>query len=344
MKIAVIGSGSWGCAIASVLAEKGNSVCLWSYFAEESESLKTHRENKQNLPGLILPQSVTYTSDLKTAVTDCPVIVMVTPSSVIGATAEAMAPFVQDGAVVVCASKGFDSKTQKTLTETIKDAIPKAKVAALSGPSHAEEVAKKMPTMLVAACEDLSVAAMLQDLFMTEYLRIYTSTDVLGVELGGALKNIVALCAGISDGLGFGDNTKAALMTRGMTEITRLGIAMGASLSTFSGLSGIGDLIVTCTSMHSRNRRAGILIGQGKSKDEAMKEVNMVVEGVYATKEAYTLSKRLGVDMPLTEQAYRVLFEGASPKESVEQLMTREKKHESDNGFASNQTEERSGV
>lgn len=344
MKIAVIGSGSWGCAIASVLAEKGNDVALWSYFAQESENLKKHRENKQNLPGLILPENVTYTSDLKTAVTDCPVIVMVTPSSVIGTTAEAMAPFVQDGAVVVCASKGFDSKTQKTLTETIKDAVPKVTVAALSGPSHAEEVAKKMPTMLVAACEDLSVAKMLQDLFMTDNLRIYTSTDVLGVELGGALKNIVALCAGISDGLGFGDNTKAALMTRGMTEITRLGIAMGASLSTFSGLSGIGDLIVTCTSMHSRNRRAGILIGQGKSKDEAMNEVNMVVEGVYATKEAYKLSKRLGVEMPLTEQAYRVLFEGASPRESVEQLMTREKKHESDNGFVSNRTEERSDV
>ncbi len=333
MNIAVIGSGSWGCALASVLAEKGNSVRLWSYFAQESESLKKHRENKQNLPGLILPENVTYTSDLKTAVSGCPVIVMVTPSSVIGATAEAMAPYVLDGAVVVCASKGFDSKTQKTLTETIQDAVPNAKVAALSGPSHAEEVAKKMPTMLVAAAGDLKVAKQLQDLFMTDNLRIYTSTDVLGVELGGALKNIVALCAGISDGLGFGDNTKAALMTRGMKEITRLGVAMGASLSTFSGLSGMGDLIVTCTSMHSRNRRAGILIGQGKSKDEAMEEVNMVVEGVYATKEAYTLSKRLGVEMPLTEQAYRVLFEGASPREAVARLMTREKKHESDDGF-----------
>ena len=194
-----------------------------------------------------------------------------------------------------------------------------------------------MPTMLVAAAKDIKIAKKLQDLFTTDHLRIYTSTDVLGVELGGALKNIVALCAGISDGLGFGDNTKAALMTRGMTEISRLGIAMGASLSTFSGLSGIGDLIVTCTSMHSRNRRAGILIGQGKSKDEAMEEVRMVVEGVYATKEAYTLAKRLGVDMPLTEQAYRVLFEGASPKEAVGRLMKREKKQETDNGFVTRQ-------
>ncbi len=337
MNIAVIGSGSWGCAIAAILAEKGNSVRLWSYFAEESESLKRDRENKQNLPGLILPEGICYTSDLKAAVSDCPVIVMVTPSAVVGTTAEAMAPYIKDGAVVVCASKGFDSKTQKTLTETIKDAIPKATVAALSGPSHAEEVAKKMPTMLVAAAKDIKIAKKLQDLFTTDHLRIYTSTDVLGVELGGALKNIVALCAGISDGLGFGDNTKAALMTRGMTEITRLGIAMGASLSTFSGLSGMGDLIVTCTSMHSRNRRAGILIGQGKSKDEAMEEVRMVVEGVYATKEAYTLAKRLGVDMPLTEQAYRVLFEGASPKEAVGRLMKREKKQETDNGFVTRQ-------
>lgn len=335
MEIAVIGSGSWGCAIASVLADKGNEVCLWSYTEEESNTLKKDRENKKNLPGLILPESITYTSDLKTAVIGKKVIVLVTPSTVISDTAEKIKDFILPDTIIVCASKGFDSKSQKTLTETIGDYIPQAKLAVISGPSHAEEVAKKLPTTLVAACRDISVAEIVQDLFMTEYLRVYTNTDVLGVELGGALKNIIALCAGICDGLGLGDNAKAAIMTRGMTEIARLGIAMGASLSTFSGLSGMGDLIVTCTSMHSRNRRAGILIGQGKSAEEAMKEVNMVVEGVYAAKEAYKLSKRLGVDMPITRQAYEIIFENAPLDNVVENLMTRDKKHESDSGFVS---------
>lgn len=336
MKIAVIGSGSWGCALCAVLAEKGNDVCLWSYFQEESEQLAQHRENKRNLPGLILPDIVTYTSDLKEAVEGRDVIVLVTPSAVLGDTAARMAPFVSENAIIVCASKGFDSKTQKTLTETIKDNIPKARVAALSGPSHAEEVAKKLPTTLVVASKDREVATFLQDLFMTDYFRIYTGSDVTGVELGGALKNIIALCAGVSDGLGLGDNTKAALMTRGMTEIARLGTAMGAKLSTFSGLSGMGDLIVTCTSMHSRNRRAGILIGQGKTAQEAAEEVGMVVEGIYAAREAHKLAEKMGIDMPITEQAYRVLFEGASAKEAVEALMTREKRHESDSGFVAN--------
>ncbi len=336
MKIAVIGSGSWGCALCAVLAQKGNDVCLWSYFQEESEELRRYRENKQNLPGLILPETVTYTSNLEEAARGKQVIVMVTPSSVLGDTAEKMAPFVEEGTIIVCASKGFDSKTQKTLTETIEDHIPQAKVAAISGPSHAEEVARKLPTTLVVASRDKEVATALQDLFMTDYFRIYTCEDVTGVELGGALKNIIALCAGISDGLGFGDNTKAALMTRGMSEIARLGTAMGAKLSTFSGLSGMGDLIVTCTSMHSRNRRAGILIGQGKTAEEAAKEVGMIVEGIFAAKEAYKLSQKLGVDMPIVEEAYRVLFEGASAKEAVEALMTREKRHESDSGFVAN--------
>ncbi len=333
MKIAVIGSGSWGCALSQTVAEKGHKVSLWSYFKEESDMLKTYKEHRNNLPGLILSDNISYTDDLKIAAEEADVIVMVTPSSVIGVTAEKLCPFVKKGAVIVCASKGFDAKTQKTLTETIKDAIPHASVAALSGPSHAEEVAKKMPTMLVAACEDLEIAKKIQDLFTTEYLRVYTNTDVLGVELGGSLKNIIALCAGISDGLGLGDNAKAALMTRGMTEMTRLGVAMGAKLSTFSGLSGMGDLIVTCTSMHSRNRRAGILIGQGKPVKDAMEEVNMVVEGVYATKEAYTLAKRYGVSMPITEQAYHVLFEGAPVEDTVAALMTRDKKNETDSGF-----------
>ncbi len=336
MKIGVIGSGSWGCALCAVLAEKGNDVCLWSYFPEESHQLAKDKENKKNLPGLRLPDTVTYTSDLKTAAENAEVLVFVTPSATIGDTARAIAPYVQENVVIVCASKGFDPGTKRTLTDTIEMAIPRARVAALSGPSHAEEVAKKLPTTLVAASKDKETACFLQDLFMTDYLRIYTGDDVIGVELGGALKNIIALCAGVCDGLGLGDNTKAALMTRGMTEMARLGVAMGAKLSTFSGLSGMGDLIVTCTSMHSRNRRAGILIGQGKSAKEAQEEVGMIVEGVYATKEAYSIAKDLGVEMPITQQAYRVLFEGVAAKEAVASLMAREKRQESDNGFVSN--------
>lgn len=329
LNISVIGSGTWGCALAAILKDKGNDVTLWSYFKEESEELKS-TQRARNLPDFVMPKGITYTSDIKLATEDKDVLVLVTPSAAISTTAEAMCPYVKDGAVVVCASKGFDSKTQKTLTETIKDKIPQANVAALSGPSHAEEVARKMPTTLVAAAKSKEVRESLQELFMTEYLRIYTNEDILGVEIGGALKNIIALCAGISDGLGLGDNTKAALMTRGISEISRLGIAMGAKATTFAGLSGVGDLIVTCTSMHSRNRRAGILIGQGKTKDEAMNEVNMVVEGVYATNEAHKLADKYGVEMPITQEVYGVLFEGKSAKDAVLRLMTRNRKNEID--------------
>ncbi len=335
MKVSVIGSGSWGCALATVLADNGHEVCLWSYFKEESEQLSRDRENKNNLPGLILPENISFTSDLAEAVKEREVIVMVTPSHVIGSTAEAMSPYVKDKAIIVCASKGFDSKTQDTLTNTIKSHIPNAYVSALSGPSHAEEVAKKMPTTLVSACENIEIAKKIQNLFSTKYMRVYTSTDVMGVELGGALKNVIALCAGISDGLGYGDNTKAAIITRGMNEIAKLGVAMGADISTFSGLTGMGDLIVTCTSMHSRNRRAGILIGQGKTAEEAMKEVNMVVEGVYAAKEAYALSKKMNIEMPITTQAYRIIFEGVTAHDAAKELMRRDKKHETDDGFVS---------
>ncbi len=332
LNISVIGSGTWGCALCAIAAEKGNDVTLWSYFKEESEDLKNSGGKVKNLPGFVLPENITYTSDLEVASKDKDLIVMVTPSQAIGKTAQAMSKFVKEGTIIVCASKGFDGETQKTLTETIEDKIPRAKVAALSGPSHAEEVAKHMPTTLVAASKDRQVAEIIQELFMTEYLRIYTNDDVLGVEIGGALKNIIALCAGISDGLGLGDNAKAALMTRGMAEIARLGIKMGAKLSTFSGLSGMGDLIVTCTSMHSRNRRAGILIGQGKTVEEATKEVNMVVEGIYATKEAYKLSEKYDVEMPVVHEVYRVLFEGKSAKNVAYALMTRGKRHELDHG------------
>lgn len=329
MKISVIGSGTWGCALAAILKDKGNDVTLWSYFKEECEELKNTQRVK-NLPDFVMPAGICYTSDIKEATENKEVLVLVTPSSAISKTAEAMCPYVKSGAVVVCASKGFDPETQKTLTETIKEKIPSANVAALSGPSHAEEVAKKMPTTLVAASNSKEVRESLQELFMTDYLRIYTNEDILGVEIGAALKNIIALCAGISDGLGLGDNAKAALMTRGISEISRLGVAMGAKSSTFGGLSGIGDLIVTCTSMHSRNRRAGILIGQGKTKDEAMAEVNMVVEGVYATKEAYKLAQKYNVEMPIIQEVYSVLFDGKLAKDAVFNLMTRSRKNEID--------------
>ena len=331
MNIAVIGSGTWGCAISAILKDKGNDVTLWSYFKEECEELKL-TQKARNLPDFVMPDGIEYTCDLADAIKDKDMIVLVTPSSAIAKTAENMSAFVKNGAIIVCASKGFDSETQKTLTETIKDKIPQANVAALSGPSHAEEVAMKMPTTLVAACSDIEIAHEIQEVFMTDYLRIYTNEDVLGVEIGGALKNVIALCAGISDGLGFGDNTKAALMTRGMSEIARLGTAMGAKFATFSGLSGMGDLIVTCTSMHSRNRRAGILIGKGVSPDDAMKEVNMVVEGVYAAKEAYKLAKKHNVEMPIVEEVYGILFEGKSARDAVSSLMTRKRKEEIDEG------------
>ncbi len=329
LKISVIGSGTWGCALTAILCDKGYDVTLWSYFPEESEELRLTKKAR-NLTDFTMPDGIEYTSDIKVATENKDVIVLVTPSNSISVTAEKMCPYVKNGAIVVCASKGFDSETQKTLTETIKDKIPQADVAALSGPSHAEEVAKKIPTTLVAASRSRQVREKLQEIFMTDYLRIYTNEDILGVEIGGALKNIIALCAGILDGLGLGDNTKAALMTRGISEISRLGTAMGAKATTFAGLSGIGDLIVTCTSMHSRNRRAGILIGQGKSAEDAMKEVNMVVEGVYAAKEAYKLAKKYNVEMPITQEVYSVLFEGKSAKDTVYDLMTRTKKDEID--------------
>ncbi len=327
-RIAVIGSGGWGTAIASLLARNGHRVVLWSYLKEESLSLSEEKENKQFLPGVFLPDTIQYTASLEEAANHAEIIVMVTPSSAIHATAKALSPYVAPGTVVVNASKGLEQETQKRLSVVVKEAIPQATVAVMSGPSHAEEVGRQLPTTNVVACEDMSVSEMLQSVFMRDTFRVYTSQDMVGVELGGALKNVIALCAGISDGLGLGDNAKAALMTRGMAEITRLGVSMGADPLTFLGLSGMGDLIVTCTSMHSRNRRAGILIGQGKTPEEAVKEVKMVVEGFYTTMAAYKLAKKMNVEMPIVEQAYGVLFEGKNARNAVMSLMVREKKDE----------------
>ncbi|MBQ3554382.1 MAG: NAD(P)H-dependent glycerol-3-phosphate dehydrogenase [Clostridia bacterium] len=331
--VAVIGSGGWGTAISTLLARCGFRVNLWSYLKEESEQLTFCRENKAFLPGIILDEAIHFTHSMEEATKNADFIIMVPPSKAIRQTAEALSPFVKKGQIIVNASKGLDQDTYKRLSVTIKDAIPQAEVAVISGPSHAEEVARQMPTTNVVAARTEEVAEYIQDAMMCDFFRIYTSLDMTGVELGGALKNVIALCAGVSDGLGLGDNTKAALMTRGMSEIARLGVACGAEVATFSGLSGMGDLIVTCTSMHSRNRRAGILIGQGKTAQEAMEEVKMVVEGVYTTKAAYHLAKRMNVEMPITECAYAVLFEGLAPQKALEMLMSRDKRHENDRAF-----------
>ncbi len=329
-QIAVIGSGGWGTAIASLLARNGHRVTLWSYMKEESELLAHDGENKRFLPGVQLPKGITYTADLKQAAENAEIVFMVTPSQASAATAKNLSPYIKEGTILVNASKGLEQTTQKRLSEVIGEAIPQATMAVMSGPSHAEEVGRQLPTTNVIASSDLKISQYLQDVLMCDTFRVYTSMDMIGVELGGALKNVIALCAGITDGIGLGDNAKAALMTRGMAEISRLGVAMGADPLTFSGLSGMGDLIVTCTSMHSRNRRAGILIGRGMTPEQAVDEVKMVVEGFYTTKAAWLLARRMQVEMPIVEQAYGVLFEHKNPKEAVMSLMVREKKHETE--------------
>lgn len=331
-KVSVIGSGSWGTAIAIMLAENGHQVTLWSYFPEESESLREHRENLQFLPGVKIPETVTFTSKISECV-PADLVITASPSHAMRSTAKALSQVVEKGQVILNISKGLEEETLATLSDVLKEELPDCEIAVMSGPSHAEEVSRKIPTTNVVAAEKESTANRIQDIMMNKRFRVYTNPDVLGVELGGSLKNVIALCAGVLDGMGLGDNTKAALMTRGIVEMARLGTAMGAKAETFYGLSGIGDLIVTCTSMHSRNRRAGILIGQGKSVEEAQAEVKMVVEGVKTCRAAYALAKKVGVEMPIVNEAYRVLFEGMPPKDAVTHLMEREKKHESEKAF-----------
>lgn len=329
-KIAVIGSGGWGTAIAVLLVKRGFDVSLWSYMKEESDNLRKFKENKPFLPGIALPEEIDFTSDLEEAVKGAEIIFMVTPSSATKSTAKKLSPFVKEGTIIVNASKGLTEDTLERLSVAIKKEIPQAEICVMSGPSHAEEVARDLPTTNVVASENIKICEKIQDILMCDTFRVYTCTDVVGVEFGGALKNVIALCAGVSDGLNLGDNAKAALMTRGMAEIARLGASEGADIKTFSGLSGMGDLIVTCTSMHSRNRRAGILIGQGMSAKDAIKEVKMVVEGIVTANAAYRLAKKNGVEMPITQAAYSVLFEGKSAKDAVKALMNRDKKHENE--------------
>ena len=327
MKIAVLGSGGWGTALALVLLENGHDVTLWSYTEEESAVLRQTGENPM-LKGVAVPKELKLSSDLS-CVKGCGAVVLATPSFAVRTTAKAAASLLEPGAVLVSVSKGIEKDTSLTLTDAIEQEVGDAHpIVALSGPSHAEEVGRHIPTVVVSASKDRSAAEQVQDLFMNERFRVYASDDVVGVELGAALKNVIALCAGISDGMGYGDNTKAALMTRGLTEIARLGVAMGGRRETFAGLSGVGDLIVTCTSMHSRNRRCGILIGKGTPTQQAVKEIGAVVEGYYAAANARTLARKVGVEMPITEAAYQVLYEGKDPRQVIVDLMTRERKHE----------------
>ena len=322
-RIGIIGSGTWGTAIAVLLHNNGHQVTLWSAISEEIEEIgRTHRH--KNLPEVTLPEDITYTADLEEAMRDKRILVMAVPSVFVRSTARRMKPLCKDGQIIVDLAKGIEENSLKTMSEIIKEEIPQCEAAVLSGPSHAEEVSRGIPTTCVAGSRKRQVAEEIQSIFMSPFFRVYTSPDVRGIEVGAALKNVIALAAGIADGLGYGDNTKAALITRGIAEIARLGTAMGGKPQTFAGLSGIGDLIVTCASMHSRNRRAGILIGKGYTMDEAMKEVQMVVEGVYSAKAALALAKKYYPELPIVEQVNEVLFDNKPASEAVGDLMLRD--------------------
>lgn len=330
-KVAVIGAGSWGTALAVLLAKKGCDVRLWVHRPEHAVAIERERQNAEYLPGITIPDSVRITCEFDEALNESDFVILVVPSHTMREIVKHISPLAKENMVFVSATKGIENGTLKRMSEIIKDELPwivHKNIAVLSGPSHAEEVGRDIPTTVVVASESKNTAEAVQDLFMTPRFRVYTNPDIIGVELGGALKNVIALGAGISDGLGFGDNSKAALMTRGIVEITRLGVALGANPLTFAGLSGIGDLIVTCTSMHSRNRRAGILIGKGHKVNEVLESMNMVVEGVRTTRSAYDLKLKHNVKMPITTEMYKILFEGKDPKEAVVDLMMRGKTHE----------------
>lgn len=325
--IGVIGSGTWGTALAVLLSDNGHEVTLWSAIPEEIKQLReTHRH--PNLGDVSIPEKISLTADLEETMADKNILVLSVPSVYVRQTARRMAPYLVPGQIVTNVAKGVEDKTLLTLSQVIEEELPAANVTVLSGPSHAEEVSRGLPSTCVVGARKKSTAEYVQNIFMSQVFRVYTSPDVMGIELGGALKNVIALAAGMADGLGYGDNTKAALITRGIAEIARLGEAMGGKLETFAGLTGIGDLIVTCASMHSRNRRAGILIGKGYTMEEAMSEVKMVVEGVYSAKAALALAARYQVSMPIVEQVNEVLFSGKSVKEAVPELMLRDKRTE----------------
>lgn len=323
--ITFLGAGSWGTALAIMLGNQGHDVVLWSKIQAEVDMLTEHREHMDRLPGVKLPDSVVVTADLEEACSKADMIVLSVASPYVRSTAKEACPYIKQGQILVNVGKGIEDATLKTLSQVIGEEVPQADVAVLSGPSHAEEVSHGMPTTVVVGATTEKTAQAVQKVFMNDVFRVYTSSDIIGIELGGALKNVIALAAGVLDGLGMGDNTKAALMTRGIAEMSRLGIAMGGKIETFCGLSGIGDLIVTCTSTHSRNHNAGYLIGQGKTMQEAMDEVKQVVEGVYSAKAALALANKYQVSMPIVEAINAVLFDGLTAKEAIKQLLSRER-------------------
>ncbi len=325
-KIAIIGSGSWGVALGTHLAKLGNEIKIWSFDEEEKRLINEERKCKF-LPGLVIDPHITCSNELEEVIQDTEFILHVTPSKFTRETFQQYKQYVGQKPVIIC-SKGFEKESLKTLDEVILEELPTAKVGVLSGPSHAEEVSVSMPTVLVVASQQEEVLRMIQDTFMCDEMRIYTSKDVKGVELGGALKNIIAFCAGVAAGIGLGDNSFAALITRGLSELARLGVALGGEQETFYGLSGLGDLIVTCLSEHSRNRKAGKLIGQGKTLEEAKKEVGMVIESIDNIEVAYELCKKHSIDMPIVNTVYQVIYENLKPQEAVKKLMTRDKKSE----------------
>ena len=330
-KVSVIGAGSWGTALALLLSKNGHDVTMWSILEDEIRMLDKEREHKSKLPGVKLPDTMKFTTDLKEAVEGKDFLVLAVPSTFTRGTAKNMCPYVAEGQIIVDVAKGIEEATLMTLSQQIEDEIPQADVAVLSGPSHAEEVGRGLPTTVVVGAKTEKTAEYLQQMFASEVFRVYTSPDILGIELGGSLKNVIALAAGVADGLGYGDNTKAALITRGIAEITRLGVKMGGKLESFTGLTGIGDLIVTCASKHSRNRKAGVLIGEGMTMEEAMAEVKMVVEGVYSAKAARELAEKYEVSMPIVEKVNQVLFEGKPAKDAVSELMMRDGRSEYSN-------------
>lgn len=326
-EITILGSGGFGLALAYMCANMEHDVTVWSAFRDEIDAIKRTGELRSKLPGVIIPKSVKLTSDIS-CVRDAQIIIIGIPTKFVGSVCEQAKPYMNKDAIIVSTSKGFENGTLRRMSQVISEVVPNP-VVVLSGPSHAEEIGRGMPTTVVAACDNIECARYVQHQLSNNTFRIYTNSDVIGCEIGGSIKNVIALACGVLDGMGLGDNTKAALITRGLAEITRLGVALGADPETFSGLTGVGDLIVTCTSMHSRNRRAGILIGQGVSADEAVKRVG-TVEGYYCTQTTYELAKKLGVEVPITEQLYNILFEDQHPSEALVNLMGRESKHEAE--------------
>ena len=326
--ITVLGAGSWGTALSVVLAQNGHQVMLWSHREEEAKRMQEEREQASKLPGVLLPENITVTGNMEAALKGNDAVILAVPSTAIRSTAAKLREYVPSGQMIVCVAKGIEDETFLTLTEIIEEEIPGVRACVLSGPSHAEEVGRQMPTTVVAGAKKKEDALYIQDIFMNSYFRVYTSPDVIGIEMGGALKNVIALEAGIADGLGYGDNSKAALITRGISELTRLGTALGGKTETFSGLTGVGDLIVTCTSIHSRNHRAGELIGKGYTAKEAMDEVKMVVEGVNSAKAALKLARKKGVNVPIIEKINAVLFEDKKSEDAVKELLMRDRRKE----------------